>query len=195
MTKPCNVCGEEIDFKKDPVTGKAYPVNPATGTRHECKKGGTNTPGTSPSTPVAATPSDNGLPKTLEGKVVNLNPSARTFTLRPDGAFAVDIVWGAHQDSAMQKYKDGYKAKVTYEPGTPNRMVDIISLFKKRENGGYGGQPRNDKAIILQCCMKVAADVYIARNHNAPTFEDAMEDITEEAVKAAGELCKQAGVN
>ena len=108
-------------------------------------------------------PKDDGLPKTVEGKTVNINHQARTFTLRPDGGFGVDLTWGPGHDAKMEKFKENYKAKVTYETGKPaGRLIDITSGFKK--DGAYGGkgnyQPRNEKIIVLQSSLKVCADLF-----------------------------------
>ena len=70
-----------------------------------------------------------------------------------------------------------------------------------QHKGGFGSksyQPRNERAIILECCLKVAADVRVTAWASPlvsrAEYQVIMAEITTEAIKAAKELCKEAGV-
>ncbi|MCK9591442.1 MAG: hypothetical protein M0Q91_05465 [Methanoregula sp.] len=84
-----------------------------------------------------------GLPKTVEGKLSVINTEARTFNLwRED--FKITISWIPSQDSLMAKFKQWDKVKVTYEVGTPNRLVDIVNIASKK--GDW--QPKKPRVTI-----------------------------------------------
>jgi len=141
----------------------------------------------------SGTPAGNGLPKTIEGKISVITPDARTFNLwRED--FKLKITWMPGQDAAMAKFKQWDPVKVTYEPGTVNKLVDIVG--EKKKGGWGGGQPRNEKAIILQYLFKGAVDLYV---HSVPPGEKfdikaALKDCRIAAQDELGEFCKAGGV-
>jgi hypothetical protein len=107
----------------------------------------------------------------------------------------------AELDPVMKKWKAGYYLTVTYDSET--RMAKNVTYWQEgkeewakahQNQGGSKGKSRNERAIILQCCLKVAADVWISDSDKTLKYEDVMVKITGEAIKAAGEIFKAAGV-
>lgn len=220
----CKLCPAEITWHKDPVSGKNYPKN-LDGSPHRCmnktadpaktaeqlriekeeynkkaQAAGFNTGTcTSPETPPVTSP------KTIEGQIITLDLPAHKVWLKDREGKEHYFIWGPALNDQMSKLKPYYFAKLT---GEYEKDVDLWRLtdqgyFKRPDDwpfskaGGKGFQARNDKAIILQTCLKVAADVFISRGfceENDPPYSKQMEDITAEAIKAAEALCKAGGV-
>jgi hypothetical protein len=159
--------------------------------------GGNTTDCTSPDTPTL---------KTVEGQIVVLDVPAHKVVLKTKDGQQHGFVWPPALNDQMSRLKQWYFARLT---GEHQKDVDIWKLtaqefFKRPEDWPatvhsrvFGGQPRNDKAIILQTCLKVAADVRIARgfcDSDDGVYADQMAEITAEAIKAADALCKAGGV-
>jgi hypothetical protein len=220
MTEPqkvvvCRYCPKEITWTTDPVTGKNYPKN-LDGTPHNCrsesksqavtKEQPVNTGScTSPDTPAANPSNKTGL-KTVEGQITYLDLAAHKVVVKDRRGETTTFIWAPPFNEQMQKLKQWFFIRATgeHEPDFGLYRLTAQEFFKRPEDWPatvhsrvFGGQPRNDKAIILQTCLKVAADVLIARGFcedNDPPFEEQMDRITAAAIKAAGELCKVGGV-
>lgn len=157
-------------------------------------------------------------PETLFAAVETIDITTRKVTVCDSNLVLHMLVWEpGYLDGKMAKLKISYFRGFVIKPeGEVQRIVTVQWVekqdipawvgqrYKNQGGRGGGGYPRNDKAIILQCCMKVAADVWISsglkitrgQNLQPPSvnYETAMREITDEAIKAAGELCKAAGV-
>jgi hypothetical protein len=159
--------------------------------------GGNTTDCTSPDTPTL---------KTVEGQIVVLDVPAHKVVLKTKDGQQHGFVWPPALNDQMSRLKQWYFARLT---GEHQKDVDIWKLtaqefFRRPDDWpapapGRGGftPARNDKAIILQTCLKVAADVrdsYGIRLENEDTYAEIMAEITAEAIKAAGEICKAGGV-
>jgi hypothetical protein len=212
MTEPqkvvvCRYCPKEITWTTDPVTGKNYPKN-LDGTPHNCRSESKSQAVTKeqPVNTGSCTSPDTPTLKTVEGQIVVLDVPAHKVVLKTKDGQQHAFIWPPALNDQMGKLQQWYFARLT---GEHQVDVDIWKLtaqefFKRPEDWPatvhsrvFGGQPRNDKAIILQTCLKVAADVLIARGFcedNDPPFEEQMDRITAAAIKAAGELCKVGGV-
>jgi len=153
---------------------------------------------TSPDTPAL---------KTVEGQIVALDVPAHKITVKTKDGQQHTFVWPQVMHDKMSQLKQWWFTKLTGEPVPDGDLWRLTSqeFFRRPEDWpatlgkGFGQrfQQRNDKAIILQTCMKVAADVLIARGFcedNDPPFEDQMARITAAAIKAADEICKAGGV-
>ena len=135
----------------------------------------------------------------LKGKVTIISMEKRQITLKDTDGILHPFTWTEPLDVVMRKWKEGYYLTVKYDGGilkNASYWQEGKDAFPKTQGTGYKGQSRNDKAIILQTCMKVAADVAIVNLTMAGnTYETVMTKITIEAIRAAKELCKEAGVN
>ena len=156
----------------------------------------------------------------VEGNVTEIDLPARYFILEDRQAKPfLKVFWAAAQEGPadnptylfkkIRKLQPGYYTTpvVTLEEKTGGLqegiMVDLpykerpADFPKVKKKGGTGGnyQPRNERAIILECCLKVAADVWIAGSDKTLKYEEVMIKITTEAIKTAKELCKEAGVS
>jgi len=165
---------------------------------------------TSSGTPAAAAPATEKKAENfnLNGKCTFMDAPTRTFKMKDIDGTEHPFKWTEPLDVVMMKHgeakwKVGYYLTVVYNPDT--HAVKNVTYWnegkdkfpKDQKGGGKSYTPRNERVIVLQCCMKVAADVYIASTEsgNPLTFEKTMEKITAEAIKAAGELCKAGGVH
>lgn len=213
----CKFCMKDITWHKDAVNGKNYPKN-LDGTPHLCQSqkpqqttqekmqaNGFQTGAqvkqegkadcTSPNTPSR---------KTIEGQITTLDIPAHKVWLKDREGKEHYFIWGPALHDQMSKLKPYWFVKLTgeYEADVDLWRLEAQEYFKRPDDWpvqkkAWTGQVRNDKIIVLQSCMKVAADVWIARGlceGTDPAFEDAMAKITAEAIKAAGELCKAGGV-
>jgi hypothetical protein len=120
-----------------------------------------------------------------------IDPATRTLTFRPDNAFAEDIAWGPAQDAALGKYKENYKAKVTYEVGTPNRLTEILSLFKKDGSGKGSYQPRNEKLIAFLALHRDAVSAFPMSS--SQDYEKTMDVIYAQAARDTERAMKDFG--
>jgi len=153
---------------------------------------------TSPDTPAL---------KTVEGQIVALDVPAHKITVKTKDGQQHTFVWPQVMHDKMSQLKQWWFTKLTGEHLPDEDLWRLTSqeFFRRPEdwpatlgkNFGRSFQQRNDKAIILQTCLKVAADVLIARGFcedNDPPFEEQMARITAAAIKAADEICKAGGV-
>lgn len=166
----------------------------------EDKEQGTLDTGTSPKTPVVAPPDL----KTVEGQIVVLDVPAHKVTLKTKDGQQHSFIWGPALHDKMSQLKQWWFVKLT---GEYEKDVDLWRLaskeyFKRPDDWPASParstfQPRNEKAIILQTALKVAADVWIARGFcegTDPKYSDAMAEITQEAIKTAEAISKAAGL-
>jgi hypothetical protein len=135
----------------------------------------------------------------LKGKVTIISMEKRQITLKDTDGILHPFTWTEPLDVVMRKWKEGYYLAVKYDGDTlknASYWQEGKDAFPKQQGTGYKGQTRNERAIILQTCMKVAADVAIAMPSwtGVTTYEAIMTKITGESIKAAKELCKEAGV-
>ena len=150
---------------------------------------------TSPGTPAGKT-----ALKVVEGQIIELDKPAHKITLKDKAGVRHSFVWPPALDAEFSKLNQWWFCKVT---GEHQEDFDIwratgTGFFKKPEDwpasqhgtgkGGYG-QPRNERIIVLQCCMKVAADVWISGSDKTLKYEEVMAKITTEAILAAEALC------
>ena len=133
----------------------------------------------------------------LKGKVTIISMEKRQITLKDTDGILHPFTWTEPLDVVMRKWKEGYYLAVKHDGDilkNASYWQEGKDAFPKMQGAGYKGQPRNERAIILQTCMKVAADVWIAGSDKSLKYEEVMTKITTEAIRAAKELCKEAGV-
>lgn len=154
------------------------------------------------------TPAAPGI-KTVEGQIVLLDKPAHKITIKTRDGQQHSFIWAPAMDAEFSKLSQWWFTKVTgeHEADVDLWRATAQGFFKRPDDwpfakGGQSGggrpfQPRNEKIIVMQTALKVAADVMIARGFcegNDPAYADQMKEITEEAIKAAEALCKAAGV-
>jgi hypothetical protein len=159
---------------------------------------------------------EEGKPLTLEGNLAAIDLASKFITLQLRDGSEVKILYKPAQEPTIQKQKIGYYEKPAVIPtAAPKeytledlpytaRPADFPRLQRQQSgSGGYHGgsrpyqQPRNEKAIMYECALKVAAEVYIGRlggNSAGVNYETAMESIISAAVKATEAGCKVAEV-
>ena len=131
--------------------------------------------------------------KTFEGKILSINQEKRMLAL--DGGEI--LTWDSSQDSTMSKYKTKYGCKVRYEG---EKLVDIQPVYP--DNKGYSGgksgggkapyQPRNDKLILLQSCLKAEIEMYChCTQPGTQNFDKAMDICIERAITDTKTLLKE----
>jgi hypothetical protein len=137
----------------------------------------------------------------LKGKVTIISMEKRQITLKDTDGILHPFTWTEPLDVVMRKWKEGYYLAVKYDGSilkNASYWQEGKDAFPKTQGTGYKGQSRNDKAIILQTCMKEAADIRVTAWASPPgsraEYQTIMEEITTEAIKASRELCKEAGV-
>jgi hypothetical protein len=203
IPKKAKVCYQITDGKISKIwEDKGEPAQPAANgqskpAQQPQQPGNNQSSCTSPDTPTL---------KTVEGQIITLDVPAHKVVLKTKDGQQHGFVWPPALNDQMSRLKQWYFARLT---GEHQKDVDIWKLtaqefFKRPEDWPatvhsrvFGGQPRNDKAIILQTCLKVAADVRIARgfcDSDDGVYADQMAEITAEAIKAADALCKAGGV-
>ena len=139
-------------------------------------------------------------PKVLEGPEDSPSYTFKKIRKLQPGFFAAPIVM-------LEESTGGMQEAVLIDLPWKDRPADFPKPQKK---GGKQYAPRNEKAIILRCCLKVAADVWnapfdkvaLVSNEDMPkskekgriVYEEIMTKITAEAIRASKELCREAGV-
>lgn len=146
--------------------------------------------------PAPAKPAGDGLPKAVEGKIISYSPApARSFTLQSEEGFNVVIAWRENQDTAMATFKPGYKAKATYEIGQPNRLIEIVSTYRKGSGGGKGNyQPRNERLIAFLAIHRDTVALFQSTTTpDTVTFEDAEDAVYKQAKKTLEQAMRDFG--
>ena len=148
------------------------------------------------------------------GVVESVDTAGRKATVSDEQGVIHPITWSAgYLDEKFAKLKPGYYRKFSGETGKPGVTTSIGWMGKDEPEwakarykalhpaGGGGGRPysppRNEKAIMYQCALKVAADVFVGSlggASNGQTYENTMDRIIEAAEKATNTGAKLAGV-
>lgn len=117
---------------------------------------------------------------TVDGRIVKLDLGTRMLTFRQDKLFAVDIFWSPNQDEKVSKFKEGWKAKVTYEKDKQGKcwLTEIISTYKPGDKPKGEYQQKNEGLILKEVLYKALCDLYIETAH----LDEINFDIASEAV-------------
>lgn len=141
----------------------------------------------------------------LNGKCAAIDPTTQTFSIRDTTGAPHPFKWGDVLNDVMKKWKAGYYLTVRYNSDT--REVKNVTYWqegkdqfpKENKGGGRSFQPRNDRAIIVQCCFKEACEtmrqmVPMLEEFDAAKYEEYMDIALARAISDAEKLCKSAGV-
>lgn len=145
--------------------------------------------------------------KILNGKLESINTEKRQFTIKDVDGVIHPLNWVPVLDVVMQKWKPGYYLAVTMTQDDAVKNVvywqEGKDKFPKPVRSG-GGQPRNERIIVLQTCYKECAEMARQNLILSPnSFEgqtmDAvlnahMDWVVERAKADADELCRHGGV-
>jgi len=116
--------------------------------------------------------------KTVEGRITKIDFGTRMLQFRPDKEFAVDIFWSPNQDEKMVKFKDGYKARLTYEKDKLGKcwLSDIISTYKPNVQGK--GSPQDQILIAKEVVFKALVELkWETFNPEKETYDSMCEDV------------------
>ena len=164
-TKPCNVCGEEIEMRQG-TDGKWFPANPTTGQRHVCP---TKQPAGNPTyvNPVSSpnNPSPASTDMKFQGKLNTIDQDKRSLTLKTPEGILVPFKWEAPLDVIMKRWQPGYYLSITHVGEllkSASYWQEGKDVFQKNQPRGFGGgrtyTPRNEKPIIYQVAYKEACE-------------------------------------
>ncbi len=116
--------------------------------------------------------------KTVDGRIVTIDTGIRMFTFRPDKEFAIDVYWSPNQDGKVGKFKNGWKAKVTYETDKQGKrwLTELVSTYTP---GDKPQQSQQDKILIAkEVAIKALVDLRIETfNPEKDTYDSCCEDI------------------
>lgn len=128
------------------------------------------------------------------GVVETIDVQSRKATVSDEAGIIHPIMWSAgYIDEKFAKLKPGYYRKFSGEANNPD-IVTAVGWMGKDEpewvkarykalhpsgsGGGWKGQPRNERIIVVECMLKAYCDLWC--NTNTPdqiTFADAREEI------------------
>lgn len=145
--------------------------------------------------------------KILNGKLESINTEKRQFTIKDVDGVIHPLNWVPVLDVVMQKWKPGYYLAVTMTQDDAVKNVvywqEGKDKFPKPVRSG-GGQPRNERIIVLQTCYKECAEMarqVIMLSSGMPedksdtqVMKELMDWVVERAKADADELCRHGGV-
>jgi hypothetical protein len=156
-----------------------------------------------------ATPSDSTGLKTVEGQIVAIDKPAHKITVKDRDGVSHTFVWPPTLDADFSKLNQWWFTKVTGEHETEFDIWKATSqgFFKRPDDwpfakptgkGGYG-QPRNERAIIMQVCFKEACEtarqqMRMSEKFDAAEADAAWEWALDKTEKSMGRLCTVGGV-
>ena len=192
IPKKAPVCFQTTDGKITKIwedKGDQQPAS-AAGNTEKC-----TSPGTPADQPLNA--DVRSAPKTLKGSVTSVNTAKSLLVIEDTEGITHGFAYTAELDILVKKQKPGWFVEVTYRTQGDRELLSDVKYADRpagQKKGGYSGggyksQPHNDRIIVLQCCMKVAADVWISGSDKTLKYEEVMTKITTEAILAAEALC------
>jgi hypothetical protein len=205
-TKPCNVCGEEIEMRQG-TDGKWYPT---TGQRHVCP---TKQPAGNPSyvNPVSSpnNPAPVSTDMKFQGKLNTIDQDKRSLTLKTPEGILVPFKWEAPLDVIMKRWQPGYYLSITHVGEllkSASYWQEGKDVFQKNQPRGFGGvgrsyTPRNENPIIYQVAYKEACETirgiftgkYVDAKEAQKAFDTMMDMAMERAKKDAKVLIQESG--
>lgn len=149
-------------------------------------------------------PATNGDLKSVEGQITFIDVAAHKVTVKDRAGESHTFTWPPALQDVMSQKKQWWFLKVT---GEHQKDFDIWKLtdagFMTRPSewpksntggGGWNGQPRNERLIVLQSCAKLAAEVYaITTTPDTQNFDAAMDIIIARAIGDTETLMKAGG--
>ena len=162
---------------------------------------------TSPATPANNTPvkpSNDGLPKTVEGQIVFIDHPAHKITVKDKTGKTHDFVWPATAKMANNKgepLKQWWFVKVTGEPSGDLWKLTDHTYFKRPDDwpfakgaSGGGGQPRNERLIVFQNMHTAALNgAQHATTPDGQDYDDFMDMVYARAKKDTEQAMKDFG--
>ena len=190
-----SVIGGEIKAPEGGIEG----IVAATKARQEEKKDCTS----------SMTPADAGLkpdvrssPKTLKGTVSSVNTVKNILVIEDTDGITHGFAYTAELDILVNKQKPRWFVEVTYRTQGDRELLTDIKYAERpaSQKRGYGGsgarsyQPRNEKLIVIQSCIKACADVFaITTTPESMDFDAAMDLIITRAIHDTETIMKAGG--
>ena len=140
--------------------------------------------------------------KEFQGRVKSIDLNKRTLIMEDESDVDHPFHWPDLLDDLMKRWREGFYLTITYHDETYliknasywQEGKEVWAKLRPQQKGYGGGKPRNERIIAMECCIKVAADIWIAGSDKSLKYEEVMKKITAEGIKAAEELCKAGGV-
>ena len=140
-------------------------------------------------------------PRDYKGKVSAVDLDKRILTMFDEMGVTHPFKWTEPLDVVMQKQKVGYYLSLKYDDET--RVLKSAHYWSEwKENWKpaqnqkpqWQGKPRNEKIIVLQSSLKVAADLFqCCTTPDTQDYESACELVVSMAIKMTNALMKEGG--
>jgi len=142
--------------------------------------------------------------KTVQGQIVAIDQGTHTIEVKDKDGVRHQMMWAGPLNDSMARLKQWFFVSISAEKSGEYWRVIDQTYFKKPDDwpvsqhggggGGWKGQPRNEKLIVLQSTLKACADVFaITTTPDSMDFDAAMDLIIARAIKDTETLMK-AGV-
>ena len=140
--------------------------------------------------------------KTIEGQIASIDPAKRIMALEDrDGIIFYSVSWLQNNDQKLAKLKVGYYVKPTVEVKSESsgRLLDMPyserpADWPKKGSGWKGGKPRNERLIVLQSSLKVAADLFqVCHAPDTQGYDEACDLVVEKAIEMTDKIMKNGG--
>jgi|GEM_PF-5886391 len=161
------------------------------------------------STSPRAPPADANKPKNVEGQITAIDHGTHKISVKDKTGQVHEFVWSGNVKMTNNKgepLKQWWFIKVTGEPAGDLWKLTAHAYFKRPDdwplgnkggNGGGGGQPRNEKAILFQCLFKGAVEIrkqQLAMNAGMSPLADVLKECVTAAKEALPEALTASGV-
>jgi hypothetical protein len=154
---------------------------------------------------LAGTPKDQAEANTkiVQGQIIAIDQGTHTIEVKDKAGVRHPMMWAGPLNDSMARLKQWFFVSISAEKsGEYWRIIDQ-TYFKRPEDwpvhgggsGGWKGQPRNERIIVLQSTLKVCAEVWTHTHMKIDDldFERGMDEIVARAIKDTDTLMK-AGV-
>lgn len=141
--------------------------------------------------------------KTVEGQIIAIDHAAHKITVKTRDGLAHEMIWTAAYNGKMEKQKQWWFIKISAEKSGEYWKVASMDFFKRPDDwpqsnsgskGGWQGKPRNEKIIVLQSSLKVAADLFQScTSPGTQDFDAACKLVVEKAIEMSNEIMKAGG--
>jgi len=155
---------------------------------------------------LAGAPKDNAeaTTKIVQGQIVAIDQGTHTIEVKDKDGVRHQMMWAGPLNDSMARLKQWFFVSISAEKSGEYWRVIDQTYFKKPDDwpvsqhggggGGWKGQPRNEKLIVLQSTLKACADVFaITTTPDSMDFDAAMDLIIARAVKDTDTLMKAGG--
>ncbi|MFA5379272.1 MAG: hypothetical protein WC455_26185 [Dehalococcoidia bacterium] len=150
-----------------------------------------------PKNPVEATT------KIVQGQIIAIDQGTHTIEVKDKVGVRHPMMWAGPLNDSMARLKQWFFVSISAEKSGEYWRVIDQTYFKRPEDwpvhgggsGGWKGQPRNERIIVLQSTLKVCAEVWTHTHMKIDDldFERGMDEIVARAIKDTDTLMKAGG--